>query len=78
MVLKSSLLIIIIFSLFLLSSQHISDNYNPNIKAVRIGSQIWTIENLNVDTFRNGDIIHQAKLIADWNKAADEEKPAWC
>lgn len=78
MVLKSSLLIIIIFSLFLLSSQHISDNYDPNIKAVRIGSQIWTIENLNVDTFRNGDIIHQAKLITDWNKAADEEKPAWC
>lgn len=43
-----------------------------------IGSQIWTTENLNVDRFRNGDLILEAKSPHDWMVAAKNESPAWC
>jgi uncharacterized protein (TIGR02145 family) len=35
-------------------------------------------ENLNVDNFRNGDNIPQAITDEEWEKAARNEKPAWC
>jgi uncharacterized protein (TIGR02145 family) len=34
--------------------------------------------NLNVDKFRNGDPIPQAKTDAEWIEAAKNRKPAWC
>ncbi|TFV95792.1 hypothetical protein E4S40_06100 [Algoriphagus kandeliae] len=43
-----------------------------------IGHQKWMAENLNVDSFRNGDPIPQAKSIKEWNKAARNREPAWC
>ena len=47
-------------------------------KTVTIGAQVWMAANLNVSTFRNGDLIPQATSDAEW-KAADENKqPAWC
>lgn len=49
-----------------------------NFKAVTIGNQIWMVENLNVDTFRNGNPIPEAKTDEGWKKAAEERKPAWC
>ncbi len=45
---------------------------------VKIGNQTWTAENLNVDKFRNGDAIPEAKTNEDWLKAGEEGKPAWC
>lgn len=45
---------------------------------VTIGEQIWMTQNLNVDKFRNGDPIPQAKTDAEWRKAAENEQPAWC
>lgn len=45
---------------------------------VRIGSQIWSRENLRVDTFRNGDRIPQAATPEEWMQAGDDGKPAWC
>jgi len=45
---------------------------------VRIGSQVWMAENLNVDTFRNGDPIPHARTDAEWERAGDAGKPAWC
>lgn len=45
---------------------------------VRIGSQDWMTTNLNVDHFRNGDIIFQAKNFEEWQKAAWNKTPAWC
>jgi uncharacterized protein (TIGR02145 family) len=48
------------------------------IKDVKIGEQIWMSENLNVDKFRNGDPIPQAKTAEEWKKAGEEGKPAWC
>ena len=48
------------------------------LKSVRIREQEWMVENLNVEHFRNGDIIPEAKTDEDWEKADDEKRPAWC
>ncbi len=45
---------------------------------VTIGKQVWMSENLNVDKFRNGDPIPQAKTDAEWQKAGENEQAAWC
>lgn len=45
---------------------------------VTIGKQVWMIENLNVDKFRNGDIIPEAKTKEEWNEATKNNQPAWC
>jgi uncharacterized protein (TIGR02145 family) len=45
---------------------------------VKIGSQIWMSKNLNVDTFRNGDKIPEAKTDQEWLNAAKNKQPAWC
>ena len=47
-------------------------------KTVKIGTQTWMAENLNVSTFRNGDAIPEVKTDAEWAQAFKEEKPAWC
>ena len=47
-------------------------------KTVKIGSQIWLGENLNIATFRNGDKIPEAKTAEEWQKANDNKQPAWC
>jgi uncharacterized protein (TIGR02145 family) len=49
-----------------------------NYKSVKIGSQVWMAENLNVSRFKNGDPIPEAKSFEEWNKASAEGKPAWC
>jgi uncharacterized protein (TIGR02145 family) len=38
----------------------------------------WMSENLNVDKFRNGEQIPQAKSTREWLDARSKEKPAWC
>jgi len=50
------------------------DGYN----AIAIEDQIWMAENLNVDKFRDGTKIPEAKTNEDWIKAAQEGKPVWC
>jgi uncharacterized protein (TIGR02145 family) len=47
-------------------------------ETVKIGTQTWMTENLNVDKFRNGDSIPEAKSAEEWTKAGSEGKPAWC
>jgi uncharacterized protein (TIGR02145 family) len=46
--------------------------------SVAIGSQVWMADNLNVDRFRNGDIIPEARTEEDWQRAAANKQPAWC
>lgn len=59
-------------------------NWNSNTAGaktattVTIGTQTWMGTNLDVTTFRNGDAIPEAKTNAEWQKAYDEQKPAWC
>ena len=45
---------------------------------VTIGKQVWMTTNLNVDKFRNGDLIPQAKTAEEWKKAGESKQPAWC
>lgn len=47
-------------------------------KEVVIGNQTWMEQNLNLDTFRNGDVIPQARTVKEWTEAARNKKPAWC
>ena len=49
-----------------------------NLKYVKIGSQVWAIENLNVDYFRNGDFIPEAITDEEWEAAGKKKQPAWC
>jgi uncharacterized protein (TIGR02145 family) len=51
---------------------------DSNNKTVSIGSQIWMTENLNVDRFRNGDLIPEAKTVDEWEIAGKNKQPAWC
>jgi uncharacterized protein (TIGR02145 family) len=48
------------------------------IKEVTIGKQVWMSENLNVDKFRNGEAIPEAKTEEDWKNAGKNKQPAWC
>ena len=52
-----------------------SDDSFPSVK---IGSQVWMSQNLDVTRFRNGDIIPEAKTVKEWQRAVKEGKPAWC
>ena len=45
---------------------------------VTIGTQVWMAQNLNVDTFRNGDTIPEAKTNEEWAIAGNNKQPAWC
>ena len=61
----------------------LSGKYKAELKiiqynSVKIGNQVWMTENLNVDRFRNGDLIPEAKTKEEWNKAGEERRPAWC
>ena len=47
------------------------------IKTVKIFSQEWMSENLNVDTYRNGDPIFQANTDEKWEKFSNQEKGCW-
>jgi uncharacterized protein (TIGR02145 family) len=47
-------------------------------KSVKIGTQTWMTENLNVERFRNGDLIPQAKTNEEWEQAGNKKQPTWC
>ena len=47
-------------------------------KELKLGSQVWMSRNLEVSTFRNGDIIPEVKTNEEWKKAGEDGKPAWC
>ena len=47
-------------------------------KSVKIGNDEWMAENLDVEYFRNGDIIPHITSKEDWVKAAELKKPGWC
>jgi uncharacterized protein (TIGR02145 family) len=53
-------------------------NSSQEHESVKIGSQVWMLQNLNADRFRNGDPIPQASSAEDWVKAGKEGTPAWC
>ena len=60
------------------SAQAVLNSDTSSFKSVKIGTQEWMSNNLNISVFRNGDIIPQAKTNAEWEKAESDGKPAWC
>lgn len=55
------------------------DSFNLKVyNEVKIGNQVWKNKNLDVDRFRNGDLIIQANTCEEWNKAWINRQPAWC
>jgi uncharacterized protein (TIGR02145 family) len=55
-----------------------SEEKTEDYKSVIIGNQEWMSQNLNVKTFRNGDLIYEATNDSDWIKAFKSQTPAWC
>lgn len=48
------------------------------VKEIVIGNQVWTKENLNVEKFKNGDLIPFVETDKKWQEAGENEQPAWC
>jgi uncharacterized protein (TIGR02145 family) len=67
-------IVVVVFISILLPFVGLSQTF----KQVKIGSQIWMTQNLNVDRFRNGDLIPEAKTNEEWILASDQKRPAWC
>ena len=42
-----------------------------------IGTQVWMVKNLDIDHFRNGDVIQEAKTASEWVEAIEKRIPAW-
>ena len=61
-----------------LSGKYKAELCIDQIKTIQIGTQVWMVENLNVDRFRNGDLIPEARTEEAWQKAGDNKQPAWC
>jgi uncharacterized protein (TIGR02145 family) len=50
----------------------------PEFESIRLGNREFMSKNLDVSIFRNGDSIPYAPTHEDWQRAAEEKKPAWC
>ena len=48
------------------------------METIKIGNQTWMSKNLNVVTFRNGDLIPEAKNDEEWDTARANGQPAYC
>jgi uncharacterized protein (TIGR02145 family) len=53
-------------------------SFKGNYATVKIGDQVWMVDNLNTPRFRNGDPIVEAKTNEEWQVAANNGLPAWC
>lgn len=74
---------LIVFALILLNpklgnSQNKAGSKIDSPIEVTIGKQVWMKRNLNVDKFRNGDLIPYAGTPEEWELAGKNKQPAWC
>ncbi|MFM8280443.1 MAG: fibrobacter succinogenes major paralogous domain-containing protein [Bacteroidota bacterium] len=69
------ILLLIIFSGFVFSN---SSAQKQEYQSVKIGNQVWMTKNLDIDKFRNGDPIPQAKTQKEWANAFNNKQAAWC
>ena len=59
-------------------TQKILSEIKPQYESVKIGNQEWMTRNLDVDRFRNGDLIPYIESNEEWKKAGENGQPAWC
>lgn len=59
-------------------TQKILSEIKPKYESVKIGNQEWMTRNLDVDRFRNGDLIPHIESDEEWKKAGENCEPAWC
>ena len=64
--------------LFYATSFAQKENKQEIYKTIKIDNQVWMLENLAVDHFKNGDMIPEAKTDEEWAIAGKQNKPAWC
>lgn len=69
---------ILIFTLNSCSENTGTTSPQIDTNIIQIKNQKWMKRNLNVSTFRNGDIIIEAKTNEEWLTALQQQKPAWC
>jgi uncharacterized protein (TIGR02145 family) len=60
------------------ATAQVKDINGKTYTTVKIGTQEWMSENLDVATFRNGDSIPQAKSGSEWQLAGQDRRPVWC
>jgi len=56
----------------------VGDNYCQDGTSVKIDGQEWMSANLDVSSFRNGDVIPEARSEQQWQEAGRRGTPAWC
>jgi uncharacterized protein (TIGR02145 family) len=78
MVMKLSLLLFLLLVSFCKMTSQMVDIEGNSYPTAKIGNQIWTTQNLQTTTFRNGDPIPEARTDAEWKAACSKKKPAWC
>lgn len=54
-----------------------SNGDGDSFNTVEIGDQVWMVENLRVDRFRNGDPIPEARSKAEFRQFGVRKEPAW-
>jgi len=59
-------------------TQKILSEIKPQYESVRIGNQEWMTRNLDVERFKNGDLIPHVKSDEEWVKVGQNGQPAWC
>jgi len=60
------------------SNEVTSSNESVSSNEVTIGTQVWMTQNLDVDKFRNGEVIPEAKTQGEWKAYGDAGEAAWC
>ena len=48
------------------------------METVKIGNQVWKLNNCTVKKFRNGENIHHSVSKENWEECGLMKKPAWC
>lgn len=59
------------------SIESYGSNESSAVGELTVGSDVWMTDNLDVDKFRNGDPIPEAKSLEEWEEFSYKKQPAW-
>jgi uncharacterized protein (TIGR02145 family) len=60
------------------TNYELEDKIDERESALRNSDKEWMNKNLNVSTFKNGEIIPEANSNQEWYQAGQNSQPAWC